>query len=77
MTTRTTAWFPPNIKPFHVGPYRTEHGFQWWNGKQWGYFDTTPSRAARWKRYRSSYQDVRWQGLDCDPKAKRRKGRRV
>jgi hypothetical protein len=68
-----TPWFPPEVKPVHVGAYRTRwigdrELYSWWNGRYWGLSMTTPRAAARIseRQYPGGTplaQDKRWCGL--------------
>ena len=62
-----TAWFPPHIKPVHVGVYPTQWGYAYWNGKQWGFGRKTPDLARRFPDYRRKSQNKRWRGLNFNP----------
>lgn len=74
---KLTPWFPPDVKPAHVGSYQTEddpsvlghfnHGYQWWDGKAWGLFELTHHAAATSGHTRSSFQDNYWRGLAVKP----------
>ena len=68
-----TPWFPPDMKPVHEGMYQTnispkfEPTFQYWNGKCWGYYSNSYSRAYEMRDYRSSNQRSQWRGLNKQP----------
>ncbi len=64
-----TDWFPKNVKPIHVGVYRTDASYtgmktyQHWNGTFWGMFAPTPAVANRYKDTPSMHSRPRWCGL--------------
>ena len=65
-----TDWFPPEIKPVHVGVYQTDFcGYAHWNGKKWGYGRLSPLDAKTCAVYRSAIQNKSWRGLNFNPQA--------
>jgi hypothetical protein len=71
-----TRWFKPAEKPVREGVYQTAdrgmlesgtRGYQYWNGKWWGYYNTTPSSAYRERSQKSGYQRNYWRGLADKP----------
>lgn len=78
-----TPWFPPNVKPVHIGVYLTKiytdddpikgevcgEGFSYWSGHAWS--DTGQSieeAAARAKKFVPGFQNKPWRGLAKKPK---------
>lgn len=68
-----TNWFPPHIKPVHVGVYPVEWGYAYWTGKRWGCWQATPVFARKYQNYLYADQDKRWRGLNFKPNAKGKK----
>lgn len=68
-----TDWFPPHIKPVHVGVYPIGWGYAYWNGKRWGSSCSTPELAQKHSYYRYAVQDKHWRGLNFNPDAKGKK----
>lgn len=68
---KLTDWFPPEVKPVHVGVYKTNASvgtYQKWNGKYWCAFCATVDRAAHCENSNKSLvQHVRWRGLAVKP----------
>lgn len=69
---RLTKWFGPDVKPTIKGVYNTgigenEHGYQFWNGAQWGFRSLSPDAADQLKREKSCLQSVKWRGLAEKP----------
>lgn len=71
-----TDWFPADVRPERHGAYETKNAdhervwFQYWNGKQWGGFCTSPEASKRDANYRSARQFPLWRGLASDPSVK-------
>jgi hypothetical protein len=73
---KITDWFPPAVKPVHVGAYEVAdadmldsevHGFQYWNGSFWGIFEITAKMAQLGREHHSTFQNHHWRGLAFDP----------
>ena len=73
-----TPWYPPHIKPVHVGVYETDAEpndfpgsgscYQYWDGSLWGYCsDKTDFFLCPNDGYVSRYQSPRWRGLAYPP----------
>lgn len=69
--TKYTDWFPPEIKPVHVGVYELEdlpYPFHYWDGARWF------GAGARGEKIRLYAEQVdygcrvRWRGLSEKPK---------
>jgi hypothetical protein len=72
-----TEWYPPEIKPVHVGVYEAfmkviedrfgsycfESGFAYWNGKSWGAMHTTAAEASKLIPWTTGAQRKAWRGL--------------
>lgn len=61
---KLTEWYPPEIKPVHVGYYQRRYVFgllykEWWTGQKWtsSTTDTTPCTC----------QHLPWRGLAEKP----------
>jgi hypothetical protein len=65
---KRTLWFPGNVKPVHVGAYEKlvgkDKGYQYWNGKFWGAWSTSPDMAFINKDTASGFQFEYWRGLE-------------
>ena len=64
-----TSWFPPSIKPVHVGEYEivNEGVRAWWNGKEWSqwYFpDYTPASKEFHRKRIGAIEKLNWRGLN-------------
>lgn len=78
-TPKMTPWFPPYIKPVHVGEYNASiFGDpvirRYWNGEYWsaGYNNSDPAafkRGARKRRVPDS-EFIEWRGLAKKPEEK-------
>ncbi len=80
MSDELTPWFPPHIKPVHVGVYETasataegnpldgSEGFQRWDGRVWGGFKASACEAYVEDGYVSKFQNNCWRGLAEQPK---------
>ena len=73
---KLTPWFPPKIKPVHVGVYQREHcepdqaRFAYWNGRYWCLwgFDTPDAAMDFGNLYtRAIVRHARWRGLAEKP----------
>ena len=55
-----TDWFPPEVKPVHVGLYECRCCYQkyWWDGTKWW---------IKSKTVRSAIQKISWRGLKEKP----------
>jgi hypothetical protein len=71
-----TKWFPPNVKPVHVGVYEVDMSqinpkfdavFQHWNGAFFGHASTTAAAAFSWRNEISVEQEFHWRGLAEKP----------
>jgi hypothetical protein len=66
-----TPWFPPNIKPMHVGVYpaaiSVDRGFAHWNGRKWGCLWATKKHAKSAPAYDLARQDKSWRGFTEKP----------
>jgi hypothetical protein len=71
-----TGWFPPDVKPVHVGVYQTyaesepqsgNPGYQFWRGNCWSIFSSDADSAERDKNIDSFYQINYWRGLAEKP----------
>ena len=68
-----TDWFPPSVKPVHVGIYerrdtpRTGHfggtHYSFWNGKNWGSSGNSIEGAQEWGVIDSMEQFTIWRGV--------------
>jgi len=63
-----TPWFPPSIKPVHVGEYEiVNEGIRaWWNGTEWSqwYFPDPTSASREFHQKRTSpIQEITWRGI--------------
>lgn len=70
MSKKVTPWFPPSIKPVHIGAYKTNNGrlgFSYWNGLAWGVQSSSPLTAHIYKTTRGATQDKQWRGLAVKP----------
>lgn len=77
MSKKLTPWFPPTVKPVHIGCYQTEdsaaclrngmHGYQYWTGARWGRFEITKTGAEASKSSDSTFQVNYWRGLAVKP----------
>ena len=74
---KVTGWFPPHIKPVHVGVYqvkfnngpRAYEGYAFWCGG-WGSLSTTRDGAERFFisiGTDGAHQNKTWRGLAEDP----------
>lgn len=71
---KLTDWFDAGVKPAHVGAYETRchkddgvKGFQYWDGKQWGFWGYDPVDAYRCRVPPSQWQNPQWRGLAEKP----------
>lgn len=73
-----TEWFPPDVKPAHIGAYeveddyariiKTDFGFQSYNGKYWGvYCSHLGDPDLLDAEYESAFQKNYWRGLAEEP----------
>jgi hypothetical protein len=64
-----TPWFGPDTKPVRRGVYqrRSPEGgycfYSYWNGKEWGLYEFSAARAARYMDSPSAFQHTEWRGL--------------
>lgn len=64
---KVTEWFPPSIKPVHIGCYQTRFNqqdfvsFNYWNGHCW--LITTSEQTKPTHNTPSVVQDIQWRGL--------------
>lgn len=71
MEQKLTDWFPPEVKPARVDVYETNAGpntYQYWNGKFWGLYESTPDFAFAFSYDKIMVQSPRWRGLAEPPK---------
>lgn len=65
---KLTPWFPPEVKPVHVGWYERQHlagffhFFTWWNGEYFQCSEDEPDCAF--------CQNQPWRGLAEPPRGK-------
>ncbi|WP_334021343.1 hypothetical protein [Burkholderia orbicola] len=76
-----TEWFPPEVKPIHVGVYQAcmevftdrfgtshiEYGFAKWDGQRWGAMHTDIKSAAELIPWHAASQSKSWRGLNKEP----------
>jgi hypothetical protein len=70
-----TPWFPPEIKPVHVGvypikmPYTLGEGFAYWSGVHWGNYQRSPELAQTYGDGNDlcTTQNKVWRGLAEKP----------
>jgi len=80
MSKKLTPWFPPTVKPPHVGVYEVillvgsrdfdqvrPDGFAYWNGRSWGWNSDTADFAATSGNVKGSCQAKKWRGLAVKP----------
>jgi len=69
---KLTPWYPASVKPVRVGVYEKDADphmrggdkhYQYWNGSEWGSYDTSISRADQHGDVRSRHQNIGWRGL--------------
>ena len=74
---KKTDWFPPNIKPVHIGVYETQFklpaekwakeeenkGYSYWNGKEWSNQRLNPEKARRYNDSYGAIQKKKWRGF--------------
>ena len=74
---KLTPWYPPEIRPVHVGEYEIQTGWvgrvslRWFDGEFWSceYLSDEPIFIRMGERQKvSSFQDVTWRGLAEEPK---------
>ncbi len=76
---KMTPWFPPDVKPVHIGEYNasaisTSEVMRWWDGKRWSlpYLPTFRDEAKRMLRSqhasRRFQKVILWRGLAEKPK---------
>lgn len=71
---KLTPWFPPGIKPVHIGVYQVQIrpyavGYAYWNGKKWTNSSNTVGHAYFYKDWTSgAIQKKSWRGLAQKPK---------
>ena len=74
---KLTPWFPGSVKPVRKGVYMLRSGtgrvvgYQYWNGKHWGYWCDTVEEAAASKGCgyaATEFQNDAWRGLAQEPK---------
>jgi hypothetical protein len=68
---KLTEWFPPSIKPVHVGPYQRKFedyvSYAWWDGESFSVGQFSPTAFGMYGHPRSSYQNRLWRGLAVKP----------
>jgi hypothetical protein len=69
---KLTPWFPPDVKPAHVGVYQcrglpTTQKFQHWNGYFWGGWAADKKAAERNGYVPSMREQPEWRGLAVKP----------
>lgn len=73
---KLTDWFPPEVKPVHVGVYETQSArfmddtwYAYFDGKRWGYCTCTNPEDAFEYRNRQHFRDSDspWRGLAEKP----------
>lgn len=72
MATSTQAqseWQRAGTVPVRNGVYRTNSGFQYWNGEFWGVFRDSVSSALQHSHYESMFQTPRWREITQNPEA--------
>lgn len=76
-----TEWFPPHIKPVHIGVYQAcmevctdrfgsshvEYGFARWDGQRWGLMQDDIKTAAERIHFQAASQAKVWRGLNKEP----------
>jgi hypothetical protein len=72
MNLKLTEWFPPEIKPVHIGVYQCNpfapHTYRNWDGKNWGVSQHTAEQASFVGYLHAQYQDkIEWRGLAEEP----------
>lgn len=72
---KLTKWFPPEVKPVHVGVYQTDFEplgkdieYSHWNGVRWGPQWDCIERAAC-ANGTQGIQNKHWRGLSENPSA--------
>ena len=74
-----TPWFPPGIKPVHIGVYPVKYkvsaggmehsGYAYWTGKEWTNSSNTVGHAYIYKDWtEGAVQQKSWRGLAQKPK---------
>ena len=76
MSKKMTLWFPPHIKPVHVGVYQILFNYSRpsdlkmyaaWNGRKWSNFDY--SKTGSWlSEFRDAEQKKLWRGFTEEQK---------
>jgi hypothetical protein len=72
MSAKLTPWFPPEVKPVHVGQYQRDYDDlddddpctlmpDLWDGEHWVILDRDGNFAVR------AATDMRWRGLASNP----------
>lgn len=71
---KLTPWFPPDVKPVHVGWYETNNGIgpnghSYWRGFKWSgtYFRNFSLVELRSLNYSGAVQRKHWRGLAEKP----------
>lgn len=65
-------WIPADCKPVRTGVYMTSavnrfiEKYQYWDGKRWGLYTSTPEQAEKMRLLRSGCQKVQWRGLTSE-----------
>lgn len=79
---KLTPWFPPEVKPVHVGEYNASISMdpgmrRWWDGQEWSLaYPASYSEKEKkiWRntvaRYSTSHKRIYWRGLKEKPKGK-------
>ena len=63
MKHKLSQWHDGSVKPVHVGVYKTECGYQHWNGKFWGFFMPTVKYALQFRDEPSKCYAPAWRGI--------------
>lgn len=70
---KLTSWFPPSIKPVHVGMYKThlwgKSAWCYWSGG-WGWASKNFALANKSRGHVGAVQNKTWRGLASNPKEK-------
>lgn len=72
---KLTEWFNGSVKPMRVGVYQRrdwadleDHGYSYWDGKNWGVLGDDPDDAMVWARAITNYPELPWRGLARRPR---------
>jgi hypothetical protein len=66
---RFSPWFPPEIKPVHVGVYQVWNSriYAYWNGKKWCWAMRSVNEAKSFRITDGADQYKEWRGLAEKP----------